>query len=108
MLIVALVELQKLVNWVQVVFSNLHSKLWDLSTIIKLEKENLRKETKFNVTQVINIILWNWFPIDLTFEAPKSNDEDDDNSSIDINTNVKRKGLKISSQVKPINLDNPP
>jgi len=36
MLLVAFFELKKPINWVQVVFNNLHSKLQHLSTIIKL------------------------------------------------------------------------
>jgi hypothetical protein len=41
----ALTELQKPINWAQVVFNNLHSKLWDLTTTIKLKKEYSSKET---------------------------------------------------------------
>ncbi len=39
MLLMALAKLQKLVNWVQVVFNNLHSRLWDLFAIIKPKKK---------------------------------------------------------------------
>jgi hypothetical protein len=38
MLLVALIELQKLVSWGQVVFNNLHSRMWDFSIVIKLKK----------------------------------------------------------------------
>ncbi len=41
MLLVALAKLQILINWAQVVFNNLHSKLWDLSTTMKLKKKTL-------------------------------------------------------------------
>jgi hypothetical protein len=63
-LLVALIELQKLENRAQVVFNNLHSRLQDLSTVIKLKKKNPWKETKFGATQVKNIILPHWFLID--------------------------------------------
>jgi hypothetical protein len=38
MLLVALAKLHKLINWAEVVFSNLYSWLWDLSAAIKLKK----------------------------------------------------------------------
>lgn len=38
MIMVALAELQKLVNWAQVVFNSLHSKLQDLTIAVKLKK----------------------------------------------------------------------
>ncbi len=47
MLLVAMAKLQKSINWAYVVFGNLHCKLWDLTTIIKLKKEDFGKETKF-------------------------------------------------------------
>ncbi len=43
MLLVALAKLQKLVNWVHVVFNNLHSKLWDLSIAIKPKKKSMAR-----------------------------------------------------------------
>jgi hypothetical protein len=36
MFLVAFVELKKLVNWAQIMFSNLHSRLQNLSIAIKL------------------------------------------------------------------------
>jgi hypothetical protein len=50
----ALAELWKLKNWVQMVFSNLYSRLQDLSN---QKKENFGKDTKFDATQVLDIIL---------------------------------------------------
>ncbi len=38
MLLVAIAKLQKLINWAQVVFSNLHSRLRDLFATIKQKK----------------------------------------------------------------------
>jgi hypothetical protein len=67
MFLVALAELQKLVNWAQVVFNNLHFRLRDLSTVVKLKKEDPRKETEFGATQVIVIIPQHWFLVNLTF-----------------------------------------
>ncbi len=45
MFLVAWVELQNLINWAQMVFSNLHSRLWDFSTTIKLKIEDYGKDT---------------------------------------------------------------
>jgi hypothetical protein len=36
MLLVAFIELQKLVKWAQILFNNLHSRLQDLSMVVKL------------------------------------------------------------------------
>jgi len=38
MFLVVLTKLQKPINWAQVVFNNLHSRLQDLTTIIKRKK----------------------------------------------------------------------
>jgi hypothetical protein len=46
MLLVAFIELQKLVNWAQILFNNLHSRLQDLSMVVKLKKNH--EETKFD------------------------------------------------------------
>jgi hypothetical protein len=67
MLLAALAELQKLVNWAQVVLNNLHSKLQDLSTTVKLKKEDPGKKTKFGATQVVDIIFRHWISINPTF-----------------------------------------
>jgi hypothetical protein len=67
MLLVALTELQKLVSWVQVVFNDLHSRMWDFSTVIKLKKRRPWEGDKIQCTQVVDIILQRWFPVDPTF-----------------------------------------
>jgi hypothetical protein len=55
MLLVALAQFQKPVNWVQTVFNNLHFKPQNLSITLN-QKKSLGKETKFGVAQVIDII----------------------------------------------------
>jgi hypothetical protein len=47
--------------------------------------------------------------VDPTFQVPKFDDEDEnkDNSSTEPDTNVKRKGMELSSY-HFVNLDNPP
>jgi hypothetical protein len=57
MLLVAIVKFKKSVNWVQVIFNNLHFELRDLSTTIKMKKEDLGKEIEFGVVEVVDIIL---------------------------------------------------
>ncbi len=108
MLLVAFIELQKLVNWAQILFNNLHSRLQDLSMVVKLKKNH--EETKFDAAQVIDIILCNLFPIGPTFQIPKSNDEgeEEDNSSTKLNIDGKKKGPKTSYQAKFIDFDSPP
>lgn len=73
-------------------------------------KEDIGKDVKFIEAQVIDIIVHNWFPVDPTFQVPKSNDEDDDDdiSSTKHDMNVKRKGSETFSQAKPIDLDSHP
>jgi hypothetical protein len=57
MLLVAITKLEKPVNWPQVIFNNLHFKLWYISTTSKPEKEDFRKEIEFGVAQVVDTIL---------------------------------------------------
>jgi hypothetical protein len=47
LLLVALVELGKLVNWVQVIFDNLHSWLHDLFVANELKKKKSGKDSEF-------------------------------------------------------------
>jgi len=54
-----------MVNWSAIVFNNLYNKLWGLSAPTKFSAS--RDNTKFGATQVVDIIFWNCFPIDLTF-----------------------------------------
>jgi hypothetical protein len=84
MLLVALANLQKPINWAQVVFNNLHYRLWDLFATIK-PKKRPRREMEFGGAQVINIILQHWFPVDPTFQLSKfeNKDEKKDNFSIE-------------------------
>ncbi len=65
---------------------------------------------KFDVAQVVNIILQHWFLVDLTFQLSEFEDEDEKegSSSIESNFNVKSKGPTTSFQVKLIDLDSPP
>ncbi len=58
---------------------------------------------KFIEAQIIDIIVHNWFPINPTFQVSKSKNEDEDDD-----IDVKRKGLKMSFQAKPIDLDSHP
>jgi hypothetical protein len=79
-------------------FQQLHFRLRDLSTVVKPNKENLGKETKFDATQVVVIIPQHWFLVNLTFQLLESKDEDEgeDNSSTKPNPNMKRKGPTMS------------
>jgi hypothetical protein len=58
-LLVAFVELGKLVNWVHIVFNNLCSMLQNLSITIKLKYIYIGKNMEFGATRVIDIILCN-------------------------------------------------
>jgi hypothetical protein len=97
MFLVAFAKLQKLVNWAQVVFNNLHFRLRDLSTVVKPKKEDPGKETEFGATQVV-IIPQHWFLVNLIFQQLEFEDEDEgeDNSSTKPNPNVKKKGPTTS------------
>ncbi len=78
MLLVAIAELWKPVNWAQVIFNNLHIKLQDLSTTSKTKKENLGKEIEFGVAQVVDTILWHWLLVDPTFQLSKFENENEE------------------------------
>jgi hypothetical protein len=69
-----------------------------LSTLVKPKQENLGKETKFGVAQVVVIILQHWVLVNLTFQLleSKDKDEEEDNFSIKPNPNMKKKGLIMS------------
>jgi hypothetical protein len=81
--------------------------LKDLSTIIKLKKQDFGKEQ--NLVEH-KITFQNWFPIDPSFQLLKSEDknEDKDTSSTEMDPNLKHKGLEPSHQGEPIDLDSPP
>jgi hypothetical protein len=59
-----LVEQGNQMNWAAIVLKNLYSRLRDLFSLTKLEAN--RDNIEFNVVQVVNILLWNWFLIKLT------------------------------------------
>jgi hypothetical protein len=57
------------------VFNNLYNKFLDLFTLTKLRVN--RDNTKFNVFQVVDILLQNWFLVDPTFIIQDSKEEDE-------------------------------
>jgi hypothetical protein len=70
--------------------------MWDLSAIVKQKQKNkIGKEIEPGAAHVLDIILRHWFLVDLSFQLPKSKDEDEneDNFSTKPNLDVKRKGL---------------
>jgi hypothetical protein len=73
--LVVLVKWGIKVNWATMVFNNLYSRLWNLFALTKLEAN--RNNTKFGVAQVVDILLRNWFLIDLTFILPDFDEEDE-------------------------------
>jgi hypothetical protein len=50
MLLVTFTKLRKPINWAQIMLSNLHSRLCDLSIVIKPKKKDPKKEMKFATT----------------------------------------------------------
>jgi hypothetical protein len=63
------------VNWSTIVFNNLYNRLWDLSALTKIiaNKDNI----KFSAAQVVDILLQNWFPVDLTSIISNLKEEDE-------------------------------
>jgi len=62
---VMLVDQGVKVNWSVIVFNNLYNKLQNLFTSTKFDisKDNI----EFGIAQMVDILLYNWFMIDLTF-----------------------------------------
>lgn len=62
-------------NWSTIIFNNLYSRLQDLSALTKIiaNKDNI----KFSVAQVADILLQNWFPVDLTSIISNLKEEDE-------------------------------
>jgi hypothetical protein len=65
---VVLIEHKVKVNWSVVIFNNLYNRLWDLVAPTKLDTS--KDNTKFRVAQMIDILLRNWFIVDLTLITP--------------------------------------
>jgi hypothetical protein len=72
---VVLAEQGAKVNCFAVVFNNLYSRLRDLFASTKPGAS--RNNTEFKTTQVVDILLWNWFPVDPTFILPKVDEEEE-------------------------------
>jgi hypothetical protein len=68
--------------------------LRDQFAAVKPKKEDSSKETKFDGTQVLGIILQHWFLVNLSFQLPKfkNKDEDENNSSTYSDFDLKCKG----------------
>ncbi len=62
---VLLVKQRVKVNWSAIVFNNLYNRLWGLFAPTKFSAS--RDNTKFGTTQVVDILFWNCFLIDLIF-----------------------------------------
>lgn len=62
-------------NWFTIVFNNLYSRLWDLSTLTKIiaNKDNI----EFSAAQVVDILFQNWFLVDLTSIILNLKEEDE-------------------------------
>lgn len=90
--LVVLAEQGIWVNSTTMVFNNMYSKLWDLSTSTKLETN--RNNTKFNIIQVVNIQLRNWFLVDSTSIVLNFEEEDESATKSPLETRT-IEGIKV-------------
>jgi len=91
MSLVVLAEQGIWVNSTTMVF-NMYSKLWDLSTSTKLETN--RNNTKFNIIQVVDIQLRNWFLVDSTSIVLNFEEEDESATKSPLETRI-IEGIKV-------------
>lgn len=92
MSLVVLAEQGIWVNSTTMVFNNMYSKLWDLSTSTKLGTN--RNNTKFNIIQVVNIQLRNWFLVDSTSIVLNFEEEDESATKSPLETRT-IEGIKV-------------
>jgi hypothetical protein len=71
-----------------VIFNNLYSKLWDLFTPIK--PKVIKDTTKFNTTEVIDLLFRNWFLVDPTFIILDLEEEDEGDVRLALEAQVAR------------------
>jgi hypothetical protein len=71
-------------NWVVVMFNNLYIQLQDLFTLTKPKVS--RDNTKLGVAQIVDILLWIWFLVDLTFIIPNFEKEDESVARVPLET----------------------
>ncbi len=62
MILVTLVEIEMQIKWASIVLNNLHSKLKDLGGP---NKSSMTRNTKFEGSQILDIVFWKWFLVDL-------------------------------------------
>jgi len=68
--------------------NNLHSKLKDLGGP---NKSNMTKDAKFEGAQILDIVIWKWFLVDLSLWLPDSKEEEE--SEENSPTKVRRRNL---------------
>lgn len=61
-ILVVLTKTKIQINWVGVVFNNLHCKLRNFGDP---SKSNMTKDVEFGGAQILDIMLWTWFLVDL-------------------------------------------
>ncbi len=74
MILVVFVKIRMQINWAGVMFNNLHSKLRDLGGP---NKYNMIRDVKFGGAQILDIVLWKWFPMDPSLRLPISKEEEE-------------------------------
>jgi len=74
MIMVALVKTRMQINWANVIFNNLHSRLRDLSGP---HETNTTTVAEFERAQILDRVLRKWFLMDLSFQLLESKEEDE-------------------------------
>jgi hypothetical protein len=74
------------------VFKKIYNKLWNLFTLTKIEL--IRDNVEFNATQVVDILFWNWFLVDLTSITPDFK-EDEGVARTPLETHVTRGNIVL-------------
>jgi hypothetical protein len=84
MSLVVLTKQRIQMNWVAVMFNNLYIQLQDLftSTKPKASRENI----KLGVAQIVDIMFWIWFLVDMTFIVPNFEKEDESVAKVPLKT----------------------
>lgn len=88
-------------------FNNLHKRLKDLGSP---HKSDITKDGEFKGARIFDIVLWKWFPMDLSFQVPNSKEDDELNKNSP--TKVRRRnlllGIGTQSQGALVDMDESP
>jgi hypothetical protein len=74
MILVAFVEIGMHINWACIMFNKFQSKLWALGSP---HKSNISRDVEFGGAQILDILFWKWFLVDLSFQVLDSEEEDE-------------------------------